>query len=307
MKIELESSAPIILFVYNRPLHTERAIEALLKASNSENFDLFIYSDGPKENLNELEKENINKVKEIIHKVTGFKSITIFDAKKNKGLAKSIIDGVSDQIGQYGKAIVLEDDVIVGKYFLDYMNRALNLYAKQERVFMISAYAFNLPFIKKRKSAYFLPGGSTQAWATWKSSWDQIDFKAKGYEELKTDRKKRFRFNLHGSMNYSEMLVKQMESNDSSISSWAIRFRWSVFQANGLTLFPPKNLINNIGWDGSGRHCDTENPYKDNVSDNDFQVQNYPKVIKSSRTDYVRLIYFFYRLKISDFLKNKFK
>jgi hypothetical protein len=38
--------------------------------------------------------------------------------------------------------------------------------------------------------------------------------------------------------------------------SWGILWYWNVVCAGGLVAFPPKSLLENRGFDGSGTHCE---------------------------------------------------
>ena len=67
-----------------------------------------------------------------LKKIHGFKSVYVIESDKNNGLANSIIKGVNDIIKKFGKIIVLEDDLIVSQYFLDFMNRSLSLYKENK-------------------------------------------------------------------------------------------------------------------------------------------------------------------------------
>ena len=62
----------------------------------------------------------------------------------NKGLAKSIISGVSEILDKYGKAIVVEDDLYTSRSFLRFMNDMLNKYELDERVMQVSGYGCKL-------------------------------------------------------------------------------------------------------------------------------------------------------------------
>jgi hypothetical protein len=301
----LKPLAPIILFVHNRPEHTEKTVNALKLADLAEQSDLHIFADGPTENKDNQEK--VKAVSEYIHGIVGFNNVIIHENEKNEGLASSIINGIDQVLKNSNSVITIEDDVIVGKYFLHYMNEALKRYEEEKNVFMISGYGFNLPFNGMRKKAFFLPTGSTQAWGTWKRVWNQIDFEAKGYEDLKNNKKIRRRFNLHGGIDYSTMLINQMESDGDMISSWAIRFRWTLFKLKGLTLFPPHNLIHNTGWDGSGKHSGTENPYHDNIKNIDKKVHTFQKKVRVKKTNLGILVLFFYKIKLRGYLKKKLR
>ena len=117
--------APIVLFVSNRPWHTQQTVEALKNNELAEKSELFIYADGAK---NEQVSDSVSQVRRYIATIDGFKKITIIERDKNWGLADSIIDGVTAIINQYGRVIVLEDDLVTSRFFLRYMNEALNLY-----------------------------------------------------------------------------------------------------------------------------------------------------------------------------------
>ena len=58
-------------------------------------------------------------------KHSNFKRVIIEESSKNKGLAKSIIEGVSEIINQYGKAIVVEDDLITAPDFFDIYGKCI--------------------------------------------------------------------------------------------------------------------------------------------------------------------------------------
>ena len=154
-----------MLFVYNRLNCTKRTLEALQKNELASKSELFIYSDAAK-NENDLEK--VAKVREYIKNIDGFKKIIIRKRKANTGLAGSIINGVTKIVNKYGKIIVLEDDLVTSRYFLRFMNEALEAYENEPRVASIHGYIYpinNLP------EAFFIKGADCWGWATWNNKW----------------------------------------------------------------------------------------------------------------------------------------
>ena len=131
--------APILLFVYNRPAHAKRAIEALLHNTLAAESELFIYSDAAR---SPEDCKSVNEVRSFIHSVNGFKKVHIIEREKNYGLARSIIDGVTTQVNAYGRTIVLEDDLVTAPYFLQFMNSALEMYKDEPRIGHIQACDF---------------------------------------------------------------------------------------------------------------------------------------------------------------------
>ena len=261
--------APIALFVYNRPDHTRQTLEALLKNELANESDLFIFSDGPKI---PAAVELVNKVRDYIKTINGFKSVNIFERDKNLGLANSIIDGVTSLCIEYGQVIVLEDDLVTSPYFLDFTNEALDKYRNDKQVLQISGHMFPTD-TQTQSDAFFLPMITSWGWATWQSAWQYFDPTAAGYGTLKFDLKSRRQFNLDGSYDYFGMLTKQLHGK---IDSWAIRWYLSFFFRRGLTLFPKNTLVKNIGFDASGIHCKTKH-MTDYITQS-FRVRNYPDV-----------------------------
>lgn len=238
--------APVLLFVYNRPYHTCKTIEALSNNDLAVETTLIIYSDNSPGSAD----ENVSKTRSYIKTITGFKSIKIIERTENWGLANNIIDGVTSVISEYGKVIVLEDDLVVSPYFLKYMNEALDLYEKEEQVACIHGYVY--PVKRQLPETFFIKGADCWGWATWKRSWDLFcsDGKALLNEIDKRNLKKEFDFD--NSYPYYKMLKQQVEGNN---NSWAIRWYASAFLNNKLTLYPGRSLVKQIGMDGSGTHC----------------------------------------------------
>jgi hypothetical protein len=239
--------APIVLFVYNRPEHTRKTIKALSNNLLANESELFIYSDAAKDTAG---LDQVNEVRALIKTVTGFKSVTIFERKKNWGLATSIIDGVTTIVNKYERVIVLEDDLITSPYFLTYMNDALTLYENNEWVISIHGYVY--PIKKKLPDYFFLKGADCWGWATWKRGWNLFnpdgEYLLNEIERQKLEKE----FNFNNSFNYTGMLHDQI---DGKISSWAIRWYASAFLANKYTLYPGKSFVENIGLDRTGTHC----------------------------------------------------
>jgi hypothetical protein len=251
--------APIALFVYNRPEHTRKTIEALKKNTLATQSDLVIFSDAPKSST---QNETVRQVRDYIAQIDGFKSVSVIERNSNYGLANSIIDGVTMLCNKHGNVIVLEDDLETSPFFLDYMNNALLRYADEPKVMQISGYMFDVNLNSKDK-ALFLPLTTSWGWATWKRAWDTFDPEARGYKVLKEDKKLRKIFNLNNRYNYYAMLESQLSGK---VDSWAIRWYLTTFLMNGLTLYPPQTLVSNNGFDGSGTHGELKKRFHQNVN-----------------------------------------
>lgn len=241
---------PIILFVYNRPGHTQQTVEALQKNDLAAESDLYIFADGAKTEND----EKVNKVREYIKTISGFKSVTIFEKERNCGLANSVIAGVTEIINKFGKVIVVEDDLVTSRYFLKFMNEALDFFENDGKIFSVSGYnysSFVMPIPSSYKKDIYLSyrHGST-GWGTWINRWKKVDWETADFAELVNNKELQNVFN-RGGADMSGMLKAQMEGR---IDSWAIRFDYSLFKNSCFNIRPIKSLVKHIGSDNSGTH-----------------------------------------------------
>ena len=239
--------APIVLFCYNRPDHTRQTIEALQKNELAKESELFIFSDAAK---NEDAVEKVNEVRRYIKAINGFKKVTVTERGKNWGLADSIIDGVTKIINEYGKIIVLEDDLVTSPYFLKFMNEALEFYKNEKKVWHISGWNYPIK-TDGLEDVFFWRLMNCWGWATWSDRWSyyekDINKTIKEFSQL--DIKK---FNLDGVENFWQQIILNKEGK---INTWAIFWYATIFKQNGLCLNPTQTFVENIGHDASGVHC----------------------------------------------------
>ncbi len=241
--------APIILFVYCRPDHTQKTIEALMKNTLAKQSDLFIFSDGPKD---ASVIERVKEVRDYIASIKGFRSINITLRETNFGLAKNIIQGVTEVLNKHENAIIIENDIVTTPNFLDYMNKALVFYKNNFKVFSITG--FNFPFEipeNYKYDVYFSFRASSWGWATWKNRWQKADWDVKDYPNFIQNKKQQKLFNRGGN-DLTNMLISYMKGK---INSWAIRWCYTHFKNNAYCVYPIKPMVQNIGFDNSGQNC----------------------------------------------------
>ncbi|MDA3779218.1 MAG: glycosyltransferase [Bacteroidales bacterium] len=235
--------APIVLFVYNRPWHTEKTIEALKSNNFAKDSVLFIYCDGLKK-FEDL--ENVLAVRNYVKTIRGFKKVEIFERDKNYGLALSIKKGVSEIVNRYQKVIVLEDDIVTSPYFLEFMNRALHTYENIDAVMEISGYNYPIN-TNEIPDAFFSSMAACWGWGTWSSSWNKYSEDFKVLEKLIKDRGKS-KFIVSNRFHYWRQFVLNKKEK---LSTWFIFWYASIYVNKGLCLYPKYTYVNNIGLDGS--------------------------------------------------------
>lgn len=255
-------NAPIIVFAYNRPNHLKQTLQALAANSEAIESDLYIFIDGPK---NEKGYE-VNR--EVVHIAENFakgyfRAVNIKNHTQNRGLACSVISGVSEIIEEYGRVIVTEDDAVSAPSYLKFMNQALDYYRGNQSIWSVGGYTIPMQIPQDYQSDVILTQrSSSYAWATWKERWETIDWEMKDYRRFHWNFIERCRFNQWGD-DRASMLDDQMLGR---VNSWAIRFDYAMFKNHMFNVLPTKSLIANIGHDGSGTHSTSamnlQNPFK---------------------------------------------
>ncbi|MBQ8016415.1 MAG: sugar transferase [Clostridia bacterium] len=253
------SYAPIIIFVYNRADHFIETYNALAACKEAKESELFIFSDGAKSDAG---KDKVNEVRAAVSAIKDsgdFKTVTVTESPVNKGLAASVISGVTDVINKYGKAIVVEDDCKVSPFFLNYMNKALDFYETNKRIGSIAGYTpmINLP-IDCKSDVFAAYRSCSWTWATWKDRWEGVDWELKDIKDFYKSPKLIRLLNSNGSDRFMR-LYRQTKGNG---SSWSVRFGAHLVKNNLLTVYPRYSYNSNIGCDESGVHSKSEDNEK---------------------------------------------
>jgi len=240
--------SPIILFVYNRPLHTRQVLDALKLNELVAESTLYIYADGAKAGASADTLKKIEETRNVISTVNWCREVFIIEREQNYGLQQSIITGVTEVVNKHGKVIVLEDDIVTSEFFLSYMNDALQLYQNEEQVLSIGSFNF-FATDSKVSDTFFVPIPDCWGWATWKNRWHL--FEPDGQLLLDKLRQQNLitKFNLEGAYNFENMLIGQING---TVSSWAVRWQALSYLQNKLNLYPKYSVTKNIGFDASG-------------------------------------------------------
>jgi len=292
-------SAPIVLFTYNRPWHTKQTVEALQNNLYAEESNLFIFSDGPKTDKDELK---VKEVRDYLKSIKGFKKIEITERDKNWGLANNIIDGVTKIVNEYGKIIVLEDDLVTSPFFLKFMNEALEMYEDEDKVVSIHGYVYP---IRDLPEVFFIKGADCWGWATWKRGWGLFEKDGKkllhGLEEKKLTKL----FDFNGTYEYTQMLKDQIRGKN---NSWAIRWYASAFLSEKLTLYPGVSLVKNIGTDASGTHVGETKAFEVELAQRPILVKRIPPTVDlKAYAKFERYFRTIRRKRVIDFIGNRLR
>jgi hypothetical protein len=248
----------VALFAWQRPWHTQHVLEALAASTRAEETDLFVFVDGPR---HDRETGRVAEVISIAKNAVGFRSVSVQAAVTNLGLSRSITGGVTSVLQHSETVIVVEDDIVVSRSFLEFMNSHLELYADDPAVASIHGYVY--PHARDLPPTFFIAGADCWGWATWRRAW--IQYRADGGALLDELQRRNLMdtFDFGGSAGYGDMLRDQIAGRN---DSWAVRWYASALLGGMYTLYPNRSLATNIGSDGSGSHGGVSSAFDVEVS-----------------------------------------
>lgn len=265
------STAPIALFVYNRPEHTRRTVEHLLANDLAGETDVYVFADGPKQ----PDAPGVAEVRAYIRSVTGFRALYMIPQPHNVGMTRSIIAGLDFVCRAHGRVIMIEDDLCVAPHFLRYMNDALDLYEHDDGVISINGYTYPIAAAADDSlpETFFIRGADCWGCATWQRGLALFEEDGRKLLDEILRRDLAWEFDCRGTYPYTKMLLDHVEGR---VNSWTIRWYASAFLRNKLTLYPRRSLVVNIGHDDSGTHCGTTDVYDTALPQHPVRVERIP-------------------------------
>ena len=277
--------APIVVFAYKRVDKISACLDSLKKNIDADKSDVFIFSDGFK---SDKDKEGVLAVRAYLRELEKnhpFASLSITEQPSNKGLASSIIAGVTEILKKYENVIVVEDDLVLASDFISYMNNALTYYKDDMRYGSISAYTDALPMLKDYPhDVYVLKKGDCWGWATWKNRWEKADWDMSSFKTYLKDKAKRNEFS-HLQYDLEDQLWWQYEG---SSDTWAARWLFSIYMNDMWTVYPRVTRVINEGLDGSGENCDSTTKV---IASNSAPLEDSSsKAIKNQEVNFEKLL-----------------
>ena len=248
--LDLKNLAPICISVYTRIEHFKNCIESLVVNDLAKHSVLYIFSDAAKPG----DEEAVSKVREYASSISGFKDIKLIFQKKNN-FKKNMQDLYLLPFATNSKSIIMEDDVVVQKSFLKFMNIALNIYEKSDDIFCICGRLGPENHLKKSNDAQAFQIPNMSGIGYWKkeyceflndhrSSHPWLRFKKNIFYSIKF----MLFFGISYILQYKKMYEKNLFYEDVLTMEY-------IFRKRKLAVIPPFTLALNKGYDGSGIYC----------------------------------------------------
>lgn len=253
--------APILISVYSR-LEYLRQLVNLLKINPISQYSvLYIVSDAA---YRPLDQPKIDAVRTYISQIDGFQRIIPILREKNLGSFLSVSGALDHALFEHGKCIFLEDDNIISKNFLDFLNDGLDFYRDEQSVFSVSAYNYPIQVPETyAHDVYKWQGFSAWGAGLWLDRWRAVDWEMTGFNDLAQDKYKRRKLALAGEHLYP--MIVHYQNRGHKIIDFIISYY--MVQNNLYSIFPVESKVRNLGHDGTGEHSGITNLYANQSMD----------------------------------------
>jgi hypothetical protein len=261
-------STAIAVFAFRRPGHLSRVLASLVDQRWGTSLPVHLFLDGPR---HQDDEEAVMATRLVAEAFVDRLRLSIHAAPVNRGLYNALTTGVGSVLADHEQVIVLEDDIFVSSYFLEYILAALACYVNTPKVCSIHGYL--PPLSMPMPETFFLRGADCWGWATWRDRWRLYRHDAAAMAAEIRQRGLVDAFNLGGGVSNLKMLDQRAAGRS---KSWAICWHASCFLAERYTLHPGRSLVRNIGLDDSGEHCAPSAALEASLSDTPIRVTPQP-------------------------------
>lgn len=242
---------PICIPTLNRFEHFRNCVESLSQCTHADKTELVIGLDYPP---SEKYKSGYAKILEYISTIEGFACITVFKHEYNLGPSGNAAYIINYCMSHYDAYIITEDDNVFAPAFLDYMNKALELFKDNEDIVSVSGYNFEDAYNQGVFNCYLSKDNC--AWGTgyWKHKNEKLQLIINDisfFSQVLNRRKDAKKI-----MNTYPALYGMLDSMIKKGVRWGDVMRTTInIISSKYQLKPAISLVRNCGYDGSGIHC----------------------------------------------------
>ena len=246
---EIPFPVPISFHIFNRPDSTRKVFETIRSARPKK---LFVTADGPRAAV-VSDAQNCAETRSIIENIDWDCDLVTRFSEKNMGSFRSTSEGITSVFQEVDRAIILEDDCIPHPTFFRYCRELLDYYEDNERVALISGNNFLFGNHNTPHSYHFSRYTHMWGWATWKRTWDKVDFGMQNWPEFRNTGGLNIHFKRKHEILYWQNIMQGMYEGNTG-PHWDYLLLLSMFMNNSLAVKPSINLVNNIGFGEGSTH-----------------------------------------------------
>jgi len=235
---------PVLIIAFNRPDSARRVFSAVRAAKPAK---LFLACDAARPGK-AGEAERVAEVRALVDAVDWPCEVRTKFPESNLGSGLGVSSAITWFLGEAGEGVILEDDCLPTPAFFRFAATMLERHRDDPRIGLIAG-SNMAPLVDLPASHGFSRVTSCWGWATWKRTWDRFTFIPEPVREDEPWTRR-----LHP--NAVDFLRRKFQAiADGKVRTvWDYQFMVQALRAGQLTVVPGRNLILNIGFDGTGTH-----------------------------------------------------
>ena len=233
----MATETPVLLLGYNRPLQMRGLIESLRPIKPGL---ILLAVDGPRINRpNDVEL--VRQTQDLVNGITWDAEIRTRFRDSNLGLRRAVVDAVTWANSEYGRVIVLEDDVRAGPQLLEFLNHNLSEHEEDTKIAHVNGYNLvpkkylSNPDHASRLSIY----PESYAWATWDRAWNKYDDNLTWAKNSSVQDIKKICGSTIGALRWKQNFS---DAAAGRIDTWAYRWLASMWQNEWNVVSPNRNI-----------------------------------------------------------------
>ncbi len=235
----------MLFLVFNRPESTGRVWEAIRQARPPR---LYIAADGPRDGQ-PGEAEKTARVRDIVSRVDWPAQVKPLFRNQNRGCKHGVSEAITWFFDHEERGIILEDDTLPEPRFFRFLDRALWQYRDDPGVGAVCGY--NILGETHRPAPFFAAYPHIWGWGTWRRVWSeyQVDLDLPQGELKNVFLRHLGQPAVAGRLAKVGRLLRRGEFN-----SWDFQIAYVLCRRRMLSLYPPINLVRNIGFGPEATH-----------------------------------------------------
>jgi hypothetical protein len=264
-------TSPVLFLIFNRPETTQQVFSAIKKAKPPR---LYVAADGPRSDYPN-EAESCEIARSIATNVDWDCEVKTLFRERNLGCGLAVTSAIDWFFEQESEGIILEDDTKPSEQFFKFINFGLRKYRDDKNIGSICGYNPLTPIPDKIDRIIISNYPSLWGWGTWKNVWEKYSLQADFHYLHKVTTIYRHIKHLRYTM-YIMSILRGVEQRE--VDTWCAQFGFMFAKYQYKVVYPPINLIENVGFGGLATHT---------------KGQNYANIISNMKLDYKNLKEFF--------------
>lgn len=238
-----------VVTAFNRPQSVIQTLESVVVSEAATKFPLVISIDGAR---SELEARASKETVEAVHswidlKGKLFPSIELIVRPHNIGLRGNVLGAVNEAFQRFEYAVILEDDIVVDRYFYSWITEAISDFAEVEGIWSFSGYV--VPQYRGKSRYNLAQRISSWGWACSRRKWHSFcEMQIPGpFEVLRAAISPSFQ-------NTGRDKGFDLWNQALFPTAWAVMFEYARHLADEAVVYPPHSLVENLGNRTGGTH-----------------------------------------------------